>query len=830
MTRDRCQHQRTQASATPVSLPRIRVALQAFVLTAVVAVPGACRSAAGERTLHVSYDVVPVRQAWSRRADWRGITQEIKCDFDSLVACELFTGAVPDGGTIALEVSDAADGRVVARSSATARTVGPGWLSFDRWARSGGFVRGRHYRFRFSRSGGRDFDYYWDPGNPYAGGRMLDSARDGPTGRDLACRILAAPVILGSELWGTHVRSLLYFDTTWHGGIDSVRAASLAQSAASAGLSWDRNYVSMQSLLPRPGVTRTTPPDAPMDRAILTAARHGMRILPCLRGSAFWATSANTTRPKAENRVWRWPGFTRWHNRLPVGLESPVGGTGRRRNPFAEFAAGFIGRYGPSDRQGFYGRNGLHAEEFGCCYVELWNEPNVYFVRGPDRASGHLLFPDPGVDGRLDSIFFAGPDRVSPPWSRTAQWRRCSLYVRLCQVVDSVRRRVDPRTKLLAGGVAGVRAYAHKTPYGYGDDILVRGDTWLQWFFELGGHRFVDGIAVHPFQLGWGREGYKDRAMWADMVFLDSLLGAHGARDLELWVTEIPFFSAREPGASEMRQAASLLAFCVSGVTGLGSALKTYDRIIQYTYVDDSSASGYEPAGFLTHGLHPKLSYRLIRRMVAALAGCRYTGRFHPGTDADSLSGVYEFECDSERRWLCWRNGNWVRRRQLELPVRTDAIAVLPLTVVEADTERVAVSPDGWFRHERWDSIPLLVAERGEAARPDLVVDSVWLEPAEPEVGRSLTVRAAVRNTGNRATPRGYRTAVRFSVEGESTGTVERAVPIRVGGAAEFELTIERVPLSMRGPGLLAVVVNPGQRYVELDIENNTGYAYAEIR
>jgi hypothetical protein len=161
------------------------------------------------------------------------------------------------------------------------------------------------------------------------------------------------------------------------------------------------------------------------------------------------------------------------------------------------------------------------------------------------------------------------------------------------------------------------------------------------------------------------------------------------------------------------------------------------------------------------------------------------------------------------------------------IPALSDTLRVEYLAYAEKIPSFSAVpDPDGWLRL-RLSERPVFIREVGEPSRPDLVVDSVWLEPAQPEVGRDLTIRAAVRNIGNRATPRGFGTTAEFRVEGEPVGTDVAAGSIPAGASSEFVFTIDRVPLGMRGPVLYTVNVNPGQRCVELDMSNNAGYAYA---
>jgi len=211
----------------------------------------------------------------------------------------------------------------------------------------------------------------------------------------------------------------------------------------------------------------------------------------------------------------------------------------------------------------------------------------------------------------------------------------------MCQIADEVRDRTDDSIRLIGGAVAAMRSY------GSWPTVYVRGDTWLQWFAEMGGLDYVDGISVHFYHhlLDTGDLTYNDSFMRLDLEFLDSLLGANNARDKELWVTECGSSSGAAgisppPWENEATQAASMVAYNVAGLAAAGLPVKPCDRVIQYTLVDDdgTAAGSLGLLGLPTDqpppgdGDYPaKASHRVYRQMAEGLTGATMNGRVEAG-------------------------------------------------------------------------------------------------------------------------------------------------------------------------------------------------------
>jgi hypothetical protein len=103
-------------------------------------------------------------------------------------------------------------------------------------------------------------------------------------------------------------------------------------------------------------------------------------------------------------------------------------------------------------------------------------------------------------------------------------------YVQLAASVYKAVKAVDPSVRLLSGGISD----------------LGLGKGWIERFLELGGHKWVDGISIHPYNWFYRNQ----RTPEAAMVLVDELisqLDAVGATAMPVYVTEVgwPSFSGR---------------------------------------------------------------------------------------------------------------------------------------------------------------------------------------------------------------------------------------------------------------------------------------------
>jgi hypothetical protein len=259
-----------------------------------------------------------------------------------------------------------------------------------------------------------------------------------------------------------------------------------------------------------------------------------------------------------------------------------------------------------------------------------------------------------------------------------------------------------------------------------------------------------------------------------------------------------------------------------------------FDRTFWWGFREYPQRLGHFP--LLDTGLQrPYKLFYACKQMMSRLTGKRFNRRVIQGGAKDDSVRVYEFEdpVTLRRTWVCWKNGGMgtAARVEVRIPVMSDRISAESLAYRDGRPPSLAVKPvtDGSLSLSL-DERPVFISEQDVRKRPDLVVDSVRLAPANPKVGESLTVRAWVRNQGTRATPRGYPTRVLFRADGDSLGVSEVSQSLHAGHTLLVESAWGSVPAGMSGPVLFAATANPGQGYVELDMDNNTGCTTALVQ
>ena len=487
-----------------------------------------------------AYSVEPVKTSWSGATDTMPpsnvVAQTVTCCWGSLEAVHLFCGTRGDTNSYKLDVKDDSTSQLVAHQYAVAPPKDHDWLKFENLDIDGPFVKGKRYRFEFRRQGQESLQYYWDNTDPYPKYGNLKIGQDNEPLKDLACRVYGLNRPIRADFFGSHSKYFMaraFEDTAWNWAGDSM---------ANAGFRLDRDGIDMFKLWHSEGTNTEPVPCDTMSWAAMDsyvnhmAGARAVKLLPGLHRTAYWCTSADVSdTSKHYHPDDGYPEFTRWASRPPIGLFQPAyddTGVLNPANPFAVYLDSFFRRYGPSDPGGEYANHGI-PDSMRCRYVEIWNEPNCFMTRPETSKVGseHFQFPDSGRDTTYDRLFY--PQWPPDSWPLEKQRLRCSLYVRMCQIAREVRDRTDDSIRLIGGAVAATRSY------GSWPGVYVRGDTWLQWFAEMGGLDCVDGISVHFYHhLGADHQTYNDSFLRLDLLFLDSLLGANNARDKELWVSE----------------------------------------------------------------------------------------------------------------------------------------------------------------------------------------------------------------------------------------------------------------------------------------------------
>ncbi len=723
----------------------------------------------------VSCSVGPFRAGWSAWA--RSVSQVVVCNFDSLACCELFVGVSPGDGRYLVEVREYPDSRSVALSCPVSVTREHSWLRFDEWRFTGDFIKGKQYEFRFvSTAPGCSINYYYRVGGAYEYGWLRSEEKDRKD-RDLVCRVRGRMDRVDSTYWGAYP----YFPMggeTWGCSRSTWKARVIEAGLHQARLRI--NWVWVDS------VPRDTWQFAMLDTQYVY-------LMDSIGGCDVYANLHSCTRStsthidKIEVTDGRIDTF--WSIVCPP------------RNLFlsVDDDSNFWAR--------FVERTVRHYDSvsavLGCDSIrvfEIWNEPNVLkdYWRCPNARDYVDL---------------------------TSVRERCSIYVRLCEVANSVITGISGHEddRILVGSIGDLES----EQFGAGGDTLIlKGKVWLRWMYEIATHPggpgvFWDGVAFH-FYSSFSADKFVAHAETLRAMMRDN-------DDCgELWITEVGWTTPNQ--MTEERQANTVAEVFTTALASAARPGGGYDRTDWFCF-RNTRRFHHGFADTLMQNL--KYSFRSFAQVASLLTGKRFNQRVLLGDARDDSVRIYEFEnpADDKRLWVCWKGGGVGEGVvQAAIPVRSDELAAESLAYgAEVPSFGIAPDSDGWLRLELSER-PVFVWETGRAERPDLVVDSVTVEPAEPEVGRLMTIRAWVRNTGNRITPEGYATRVDFYVEGELFGGDQSARQIEPGETGFFESGWIEVSSDMAGPVLVSARVNPGQRFVELDMNNNRGYVFVEIR
>jgi len=201
-------------------------------------------------------------------------------------------------------------------------------------------------------------------------------------------------------------------------------------------------------------------------------------------------------------------------------------------------------------------------------YWELWNEPNL-------AASGY------------ESGLYTVAD-----------------FVHILEVGAAAARAADPNARIVMGGMAPIWSES-PSPHHY--DYF----DYLDQVGRLGGWRFVDVIAVHPYRPSapegdtWRRD--QSLTFSQELSRLDGLLRAYGPRPV--WLTELGWSTGRrQPGVDEDTQ-----AFLLVRTYLLAMAHPSVEKIFWYDFREDTlPGTPYEQPTVVPADL--EMHYGLLRR------------------------------------------------------------------------------------------------------------------------------------------------------------------------------------------------------------------------
>ncbi len=722
----------------------------------------------------VAYRVDPVKTEWSTSTE-RGttISQSVTCNFDTLVSVDLYAGARRPTGT---------KYRVVLYDGKTELTSADGvlrrpnsWVRFEKWTAAATLIKGKLYELKFAQNGSEGLEYYYQAGNPYHWGSMRAGGTP-ETGRDLAMRVYGR-MRPASDVWRAAVN---------HGNDPPGDSADTALARAERiGVKWIRDDF---------GQMWQWEDDTQPGMSIYRLYEKRFNTIGILGGG-----SDDSTRSSRGTK----PGDTFWRaNYPPRNLYEDVNCD---TNWWARYCQSIMGRM-PDVK-----------------YWEVLPEANpLWFFRCPDKA------------------YYLGSSGQSNDSIDTNR-ERCSLYVRMCHLA----KRVAKHGQKLIGG--GVWRLTDVPDYGK-PDSGASGVDWLRDMFYFADNTYggvdscFDIVSAHPYMDYPGAHLFS----FLEDVFDTGLDTAHwvmrqaGYPVMEFWTTEYgwPRFRQDKPDrimTDTLVQAGNVCKFYTSAIARQADPRGGYGRAFHYELTGFHHAGGDNQGfGFLdANPTQKRLPHSWAFEQLDLLTDMRFNRRVMArDTAVDNHARMYEFEdttASRKRIWVCWKNGGLgpgaVRTK---LPVRTDRVAGESLAYSSTTPEfSPKVSDDGWLRLNL-DERPVFITEIADPSRPDLRVDSVRYEQAEH------VVLAWVTNHGNRATPAtsgfrvSYPTRALLRAEGDSLAETARTTPIGVGQQVEFSFDISRA--SLPDTALVSVEINPGQAYVELGMDDNTGYALAVKR
>ncbi|MFO7675447.1 MAG: hypothetical protein R6X12_03920, partial [bacterium] len=650
------------------------------------------------------------------------IGQTCTANVDSIAYIEWFVGELSAEGAYRFEIRDKATNALICLGEESVPVRGWQWVKCDSfYDGSRRFTKGREYLLKISHDAGDSVNYVYRADNPYKYGRI--EVGGGGWGQsepvefcDLCARVVGKEDPTPSDWLGANLN--LFRLTTGEG------RAALGKAAGPCGLRWMRTGVTTWRYLDE-------------DTAGVMAkckmyADSGIELLGILGyGLAAHSTKPDTwTRKPLDSTLYP-----------PCSLFAAVDGG---QNPWAEYVREVMGR--------------LPDVKYWC----VWNEPNA--------CSSYFGVPDTAAARGYKGCDPGGP--LGDSWVDTPR-ERCSLYVRMCQVAKGVAETLKTGQKVVAGEVARVLDTC-------GGEGLTRGVDWLSDMLDLAESRYggagscFDIVSVHPYQhVGAGAtRSFSPAEFREDLAAVRAVMGARGLGGTELWATEVGWNKYLRDstgyvpieGATEERNADNLFEFFVSALAGEADPVGSYGRVFWWELSSrrDDPAEKMKDEGFglLDSSESQALTYKAhaCGHLSIELRGARLNGRVMTGDpDVDTLTRIYEFEDPGtgKRTWVGWKNGGTGGGDvEVRIPVRSDTVdtAALAYDPTQPSPAGKTCDTDGWLT-QTLATRPVFITETGDTSRPDLVVDSVRVWPAEPQVSGPLVVSYSVRNHGTAGVP-----------------------------------------------------------------------------
>jgi hypothetical protein len=483
----------------------------------------------------------------------------------------------------------------------------------------------------------------------------------------------------------------------------------------------------------------------------------------------------------------------------------------------------------------------------GYCRSIIESMPAVKHWEVFPEANAHWYWKDPDTHYYRGGV--SGPKGGS--WIDTPR-ERCSLYVRMCAVAESVHHAInDSVDRRILGGAPWRVLYWIVDP-STSDTVTFTGKTWLRHLFDLAEHSYggvencFDIVSVHDYMDGDRGLYFIEDLFQTSLDTARSIMLQAGYPGMELWATEYgwPRWNKTKdnptiPVTDSLMQARNICQFYTSAIARQADPRGGYDRAIHYELTSYHVSWNWENDGYgfldsvLSQPLMPQ-GWAFVQ--LDSLTGKRCNGRVMIGDQKDDSVRVYEFEDTAtlKRTWVCWQNEPLIAPPPtvtVKLPARSDTSLATNLAYDDdppSGPDYAATS--GWLQQDL-TARPVFITETSEEVRPELVVDSFWVVPDRPQTNSLLTFYARVKNRDTqRSTPGGCTTWVWFTWNGavvESTFRTDSLPP----GDTMYLVLHQGMPSGLHGEGLLAANVNPGMRYVEREgTDDNQAYLRLNIQ
>jgi hypothetical protein len=743
---------------------------------------------ASATALVTAYHIDPKTAAMSGKAsgnpEYGGVSQILICCWNELDSasgsyCELFAGETLTGQNYLADVYEVGGPRVAYNLGVHARTP-QSWVRMPLTMVAGkSFTKGKLYEFRFTRSGNDSIQFYYQVNDPYpyqycqiwVGGQPYQTLAD------LAMRCYGRMNAVDGDLFGAEGSNAWWNWDTW------------PSRAHEAGVGWATRTFSWAQVETLPDSCRWTERDSET-RCLCESVP---RVVGIIMQSPPWASS----RPPHDDSEDYMSTFA-----APRNLWEPVDSDS---NYFARFLRKLmyhadIYNKRTSDR--------IHT-------WQIWDEPNegcTLFVR-QDSYPGYTGF------WRRPDTFYTNDGGIAD---------MSALYMKLASVAAQVIRActlygADHRNDTILIGALG-RVDFESIP----DLRLYKGRDWLEGCYEAAETAnygiFWNGVSVHPYHYGQ----FSPDSLEEQSRILRDIMKQHGDYG-ELWSTEFGWPRLFENPTESQQRAARIVAETFTATEGSKAlAQGGLDHMCWWAFSELNPSFGNEPLVDSAMKRYP--AFYAFKQMTNILSGKRLNGRVMTGDSVtDEQVRMYEFEDTTalkKRTWVGWG-----------MPP-TDPGSIAALVPARSDTLRYDslayngsppfgsnyAEASGWLQGQL-SARPVFITETSDESRPELVVDSFWVDPGRPRTESLLTFHARVKNRdAARSTPQGCPTWVWFSWNDSIIDSTYRTDTLGPGDTETISLRMG-LPGALHGDGLLAAKVNPGMRYVEKEgTDDNQAY------